>query len=322
MTGRIFDIQRFGIHDGPGIRTTVFLKGCFLRCYWCHNPEGISYEPLLSFLPAKCIGCAECVEACPEAALRMEKKEEAACAALDRRQCTNCGDCAAVCDAGALQMVGRDVTVEEILSVVMRDRDYYEASGGGLTVSGGEPLFQPDFTEALLRAAKSEGLHCCLETSGCAGWSDLERMLPVVDMFLYDWKETNPRLHESFIGQSNEKIRANLRALHGAGASIVLRCPMIPEYNARREHLDGIVALARELPNLKGVDILPYHRLGRAKLERFGLVSQMPASVAPPDRETVKSWISYLGKRGVRMVSESNSAEAACKDFPHLCTTI
>lgn len=180
MTGRIFDIQRFGIHDGPGIRTTVFLKGCFLRCYWCHNPEGISYEPLLSFLPAKCIGCAECVEACPEAALRMEKKEETARAVLDRRQCTNCGDCAAVCDAGALQMVGRDVTVEEILSVVMRDRDYYEASGGGLTVSGGEPLFQPDFTEALLRAAKSEGLHCCLETSGCAGWSDLERMLPMV----------------------------------------------------------------------------------------------------------------------------------------------
>jgi pyruvate formate lyase activating enzyme len=323
VTGRIFDIQRFSIHDGPGIRTTVFLKGCFLRCLWCHNPEGIGPEPLLSYIPRKCVGCADCVAACPEAALQMRERDGAPpVAVLSRRRCTGCGECPKVCDAQALQMVGRDVTGEEVLAIVLRDREYYEASGGGLTLSGGEPMFQPGFTEALLRAARRERLHTAVETAGSAPWERYERILPLVDLFFYDCKESDDELHRTFTGFPRAPVVENLRRLHAAGASIVLRCPMIPEFNARREHLDGIASLARSLPNLKGVEILPYHRLGRAKLERFGLETRMPESVKPPDARTLEGWIRHLAARGVRQISQSPVSEAACKDFPGLCASL
>lgn len=299
MTGRIFDIQRFSIHDGPGIRTTVFLKGCPLRCLWCGNPESISAEPLLSYVTERCIGCRACVPACKAKALSSDVSGRAL---LNRALCTNCGDCAAQCDPKALELVGRSVSVDEILSAVLRDRDYFDASGGGVTLSGGEPLEQPEFVEALLRKAKAEGLHCCIETAGHAGWSDLERLLDVVDLWLYDFKETDPIRHLKYMGVSNSLILLNLRRLHAAGARFLLRCPMIPGYNARSEHLNGIAGLARELPRLQGVELLPYYDLWRAKLERFGLKTELPESVKPPSRETVDSWKEYLRRRGVRVV--------------------
>lgn len=298
-TGRIFDIQRFCIHDGPGIRTTVFLKGCPLHCTWCHNPESISPKPLLSYLPAKCLACGECFPRCPEGALAKVRDGKAA---IDRMRCTVCGDCADVCDAKALEMVGREESPERVMEIVLRDRDYYRESGGGMTLSGGEPLYQPEFAEALLREARRHGLHCAVETSGYAEWAVFERIRPLVDLFLYDCKESDPQLHEAFTGKDNALIRANLRRLHDAGAAILLRCPMIPEYNARREHLDGIAALARDLPKLKGVELLPYHRLGRPKLNRFGLVSRMPESVQPPDRKALEGWHAHLRARGVKLV--------------------
>ncbi|MFB3825741.1 MAG: glycyl-radical enzyme activating protein [Bryobacteraceae bacterium] len=318
MTGRIFDIQRFSIQDGPGIRTTVFLKGCPLHCTWCHNPEGISPKPVLSYLANNCIACGQCFPQCPEGALA---KAQGGKAAIDRARCTACGRCAAVCGVKALEMAGRDVTAAQVLEVVLRDRDYYAASGGGMTLSGGEPLYQPEFAEALLREAKRADLHCAVETSGFADWRVFERMMPLVDLFLYDCKETDPKLHQGFTGESNEQIRANLRALHAAGAAIVLRCPMIPEYNARREHLDGIAALARELPNLRGVELLPYHRLGRPKVNRFGLVSRMPESVKPPDTEMVRGWIAHLRARGVRLTGQSAPPEARCNELPFPCAS-
>ena len=298
--GRIFDIQRFSIQDGPGIRTTVFLKGCPLRCKWCHNPESIDPKPQLSYMPDKCISCGECYKVCSPKAL---VRSQAGKPVVDRPECTNCGACPPVCDAKALEMVGREATVEEVMDVVLRDREYYRASGGGMTLSGGEPLFQPEFTEALLRAAKAKGLHCCIETSGFTEWKTLERIYPMVDFFLFDWKETNPQLHEAFTGQRNQQIRANLAALHGAGSKILLRCPMIPEYNARKEHLDGIAAIATEMPNLQGVELLAYHRLGVGKLRRFGFPQRMPESVRPPDRKTVDSWIDYLKSKRVRVAN-------------------
>ncbi len=320
MTGRIFDIQRFTIHDGPGIRTTVFLKGCPLRCLWCHNPEGIGAKPALSYLPEKCIGCGECFGMCPEKALGKGKPLALGRQALiDRVYCTSCGKCEPVCDPKALQMVGRETSVDEVLTVVLRDRDYYAASGGGMTISGGEPLFQPEFAEALLRAAKGAGLHTAVETSGFAGWSVFEKILPAVDLFLFDYKETSQQLHESFTGKTNVGILENLRKLHGAGGNILLRCPVIPEFNARKEHLDGIAAIARELPNLKGVELLPYHRLGRAKLNRFGLFTRMPESVKPPDRATVDGWVKHLENAGVATVNTQAASEAACQDLPFLC---
>lgn len=298
--GRIFDIQRFAIHDGPGIRTTVFLKGCPLRCLWCGNPESISPAPGLSFVAERCIGCGACMEVCPEGALRSGAGGKAV---LDRQRCTRCGKCAAVCDPRALEMVGRDATVDEVMAVVMRDQAYYESSGGGLTLSGGEPLMQPEFAEGLLYHAKVQGLHCCVETSGYAEWSVLERIAPLVDLWLYDYKETDPLLHVKFTSVPRAAIVENLRRLHENNAKIRLRCPMIPQYNARPSHLDGIVALCRNSPNLEGVEILPYYDLWRAKLKRLGMESRLPESVRPPDRRTVESWTSHLRERGVRVIN-------------------
>jgi pyruvate formate lyase activating enzyme len=299
-TGRIFDIQRFSIHDGPGIRTTVFLKGCPLRCLWCGNPESIPSEPSLSYLPDRCIACGACLPVCPEKALAAEADGKVR---VDRQRCTGCGDCAPVCDPQALERVGREVTVGEVLEVVLRDRHYYRTSGGGLTLSGGEPLFQPAFAEALLADAKEAGLHCCVETSGYALWGAVRGLVPLVDLWLFDVKETDRHLHEKFVGKPNDLILANLRQLHDAGAKVLLRCPLVPQHNARPEHLEGIVTLSRQLPRLEGVELLPYYDLWRAKLVRFGLSSALPETIKPPNADTVNGWKAYLRRHGVRVVS-------------------
>lgn len=298
-TGRIFDIQRFSIHDGPGIRTTVFLKGCPLHCLWCGNPESISPLPRLSYQPERCIACGDCTKVCKPGALTIGPDGKAV---LDRARCTNCGDCVPQCDPKALEIVGRDVSPDEVLEVAMRDRDYYVQSGGGLTLSGGEPLWQPEFAEELLHLAKSGGLHCCVETSGYAAWDVLERLNRHVDLWLYDFKETDPHLHAKFTGRENQTILERLRRLHDARAKILLRCPMIPSLNARSEHLDGIAELVRTLPRLQGVELLPYYDLWRGKLKRLGLTTALPDSLKPPDRDTVKSWNEHLRRNGVRVV--------------------
>lgn len=299
VTGRVFDIQRFSIHDGPGIRTTVFLKGCPLRCLWCGNPESLKSEPSLSYLPDRCIACGVCQAVCREKAL---SADPAGKAVLDRGRCTVCGACGPVCDPKALEVVGRDMSVDDVLAAVLRDRDYYTASGGGMTLSGGDPLFQPQFAEALLRAAQSHRLPCCVETSGHALWGAIRGLLPLVDLWLFDFKETDSRRHEQYTGKPNGLILENLRQLHAAGAKILLRCPIIPQHNDRREHLDGIAALARALPNLQGVELLPYYDLWRGKLKRFSLESPLPESIKPPSRETVDGWKDHLRQRGVRLI--------------------
>lgn len=298
-SGNIFDIQRFSLHDGPGIRTVVFLKGCPLNCIWCGNPESISPEPLLSYDADQCIACDACMDVCPEAALSAGPKGKAI---VDRGRCTGCGDCQPTCDPKALEIVGRTVKADEVVEEVLRDKAYYESSGGGMTLSGGEPLMQPGFAKALLQKAKEHGLHCCVETSGYALWGSIRGLVPLVDQWLYDVKETDRRLHQRFIGKPNETIRSNLKRLHDAGAKILVRCPMIPQHNARRGHLDGLVRLAKELPRVDGIELLPYYDLWRAKLDRFGFKSSLPESVKPPDRETLDGWKDYLRDRGVTVV--------------------
>jgi pyruvate formate lyase activating enzyme len=298
-TGRIFDIQRFSIHDGPGIRTTVFLKGCPLRCLWCGNPESIPSEPSLSYMDDKCIGCGACFDQCPQRAL---SPDAAGKAVVDRGRCKSSGECAKVCDPKALEMVGRVVTSGEVLDVVMRDKAYYSTSGGGMTLSGGEPLMQPDFAKLLLVEAKARGLHTAVETSGYAMWGAIRPLVPLVDLWLFDYKETNRQLHEEFVGKPNDLILSNLKQLDDEGAKIQLRCPMIPGHNARREHLDGIVALAKSMPRIESVELLPYYDLWRAKLDRFGLKTELPESVKPPDKRTVDGWKDYLRSRGVPVV--------------------
>ncbi|MHC4884952.1 MAG: glycyl-radical enzyme activating protein [Planctomycetota bacterium] len=300
ITGRIFEIQRFSIHDGPGIRTTVFLKGCPLRCLWCHNPESIRMEPEISFLPDKCIGCGFCFKTC-ERGHRMEGENRI----FDRSACEACGKCTKECYAQALEVVGREITVTEALEEVMRDEPFYETSKGGMTLSGGEPTLQIDFTAALLRAAKEAGLHNAIETCGLCSWERYERIRGDIDLFLFDCKETDPERHKEYTGAENELILENLRKLHDAGESILLRCPIIPGLNDRQDHFQGIAALAKELPNLEGVEIMPYHRLGESKDERFGLNAERRTHAEAPGKETVHTWIKTMASLGCPVVNEA-----------------
>jgi len=311
--GRVFDIQRFSIHDGPGIRTTVFLKGCPLRCLWCHNPEGMSPSPIISFLPEKCMGCGECVRVCPQGAHHLvasESDDSTITHVYDREHCITCGHCTEVCDTRTVEIVGRPMSVKEVMKEVVQDKAFYVTSGGGLTLSGGEPMAQIDFTVALLSATKEQGIHRCLETAGFANRERFLRVLPLVDLFLYDFKETDPGRHAEFTGHSNQLILQNLRFLHDAGARIQLQCPIVPGFNDREDHFAAIAALSRSLPNLTGVQLLPYHPLGKSKLERFGLKPAVHVSDQPLRLNQLEGWIHWLREQGVPLLNPNGSAPA------------
>lgn len=265
-TGHIFDIQRFALHDGPGIRTTVFLKGCPLHCSWCHNPESWSRKPQLMYQGEKCRNCLKCVELCPDSAHRQSGGRHI----LDLSKCSGCGICVENCIYGALKLSGYEADADTVMKEVAADISYYESSGGGLTVSGGEPMLQPAFLKELLQKAKSMGIHTCLETSGYARWEVFEQILGDVDLFLFDIKHLNDELHKKYTGVSNRLILENLDRLYRKGTEIRLRCPMIPGVNDTGEHIRGIAGLKRKYPNLSGVEILPYHDMGKGKWEQVG----------------------------------------------------
>lgn len=298
--GTIFEIQRFCIHDGPGIRTTVFLKGCPLRCAWCHNPEGMRPGSELAFEPTLCIGCGFCFRVCPSGAHR---RADNGSHILERGVCAVCGSCTRECYAQALEWVGREVSVGEAMATVLRDRPFYETSGGGMTLSGGEPLAQPDFAAALLRLARAEGLHTCIETCGHAPWEVFARILPDTDLFLYDIKETDSARHAEFTGVSNVLILDNLRRLHDAGARVWLRCPIIPGCNDRADHLEAVVALARSLAGLAGVDLATYNPLGESKARRFGREPARRFDADEPYVEFVREWRGRLAAMGIPVIA-------------------
>jgi pyruvate formate lyase activating enzyme len=292
--GAIFNIQYFCVHDGPGIRTTVFFKGCPLRCLWCHNPEGISPKPVLSFSAVKCMHCGACASVCPAVHTVAEKR------GVNRAACTLRRTCVDACVTGALEITGREVTAEEIARDVLKERKYYENSGGGVTISGGEPALQGEFLLALVKLLKKENVHVALETSGFADREVFDSILPYIDLFLYDCKETDSARHREYTGVDNALILENLRKLHDAKANILLRCPVIPGLNDRDGHFQGIAGLAASLPNLTGVEILPYHKLAASKIERMGLESQDEYEQATP--EVVVGWIEKLRALGVPII--------------------
>ena len=290
-TGIVFDITRFCLHDGPGIRTTVFLKGCPLHCAWCHNPESQKGTPEILFAPERCRRCGACESVCPVCCHRLEEAHQ-----FDRTTCIGCGRCSRACPSGALRLAGSRRTVDAVLREVRRDIAYYAESGGGLTLSGGEPMAQVDFAQALLLRAKSEGIHSCMETCGYAPSEAFQRIALLVDCFLFDWKESNPETHRCYTGVDNQLIRQNLELLNSLGADIILRLPLIPRYNDTRGHLEGAADMARRYPGIRRLEVMPYHPLGVSKARELGRPEGEGEAVIP-DKEVLEKVLTVLRSR-------------------------
>jgi pyruvate formate lyase activating enzyme len=263
MSSLIFDVQRFSIHDGPGIRTVVFFKGCPLACLWCQNPESISKEKEIMFLSAKCIGCNRCLEVCPRNAIDFDYEYR-----VRKEKCDSCGVCAENCFSQALRVVGKEFTLDELLRELLRDVPFYEDSGGGVTFSGGEPLLHPPFLVEILRKCRESGIHTCIETCGFASWSIFEKIFELTSLFLYDLKIMNPNKHKRFIGADNSLILENAIKLCQV-AEVEFRMPLIPNYN---DDSENILRVASFLKNVRKerIHLLPYHRLGIGKYQQLG----------------------------------------------------
>lgn len=287
--GLVSDIQRFCTHDGPGIRTVVFLKGCPLDCAWCHNPESKRPHKELLYNPQLCIGCGNCVSACrKDSHTLVEGVHE-----FDRSKCRLSLLCADQCYSGALEAVGKEMSVGEVMAEVMKDRIFYEKSGGGLTVSGGEPMAQFEFTRSLLESAGSGGIHTGMETCGYGPAERFREIVPLVDLFLWDIKDTDEARHRAYTGVALGPILENLRLVDAAGGKTILRCLLIPEVNLREEHLDAIASLYRSLVNCIGVELLAYHPFGVSKSARLG-VEPTDASFTEPTEDEMTAARAYL----------------------------
>jgi len=294
MKGLVADIQRFSVHDGPGIRTTVFLKGCDFRCPWCQNPETIRPVPELQVLPERCIGCGACLEACPNGA---RVKEGGSIRHL-RERCRACGRCARTCYARALVVIGREMDPAEVLAEVLEDAPYYGNSGGGMTLSGGEPLCQPEFSRELLEGAKSAGVHTAVETNLAAAWEKVAALLPFTDFFMVDIKLTDAARHREWTGAPNDRILENVRRLSGEGKPILVRTPVVPGVNDDPGTIGAVADLVRSFPSLVAYELLPYHPLGTGKYRGLGIECRFDG-VRSPDPDRMKSLAGEAARRGI-----------------------
>jgi len=281
LKGVVFDIQRYSIHDGPGIRTSVFLKGCPLRCFWCQNPESQMMVPQVLFYKDKCTNCGRCVEVCPTGASGLSDMSSE----VDRDKCIGCGKCVEVCPNEARRITGRYMTTDEVVSEVMKDVKFYRKSGGGVTLSGGEPLFQPEFALEILQKCKSMGLHTVLETCGLAPWSTMEKLLAYVDYVLYDIKHLDTRKHRKGTKRSNELILENAKMV-SVCKPMKVRIPLIPAFNDSPDDIRAIARFVKSELDSAEMELLAYNKMGESKYERLG---RKPVPLGLQDEQHMQS---------------------------------
>jgi pyruvate formate lyase activating enzyme len=299
IKGVIFNIQRYSIHDGPGIRTTIFLKGCPLSCIWCQNPESQSHKLEIFYNAERCVGCGKCITVCPVKAIKMLDSGKVA---TDRNICTGCGTCVEACPENAREHIGKYMTVREVFEEARKDEIFYKRSGGGVTLSGGDPFAQADFSAGILKLCKEAGIHTAVEICGYTQWKVMEPILPYVDLVLYDLKHMDPDEHKKLTGVPNKLILENIKKIHKLNIMIFMRIPVIPGYNDSLQNIEATVDfVVNELDPSIQVNILPYHRLGESKVVQL----EKPAaklSAEPPDENYMLHLKEIMEARGLKKV--------------------
>lgn len=298
MDSLILDIQRCSIHDGPGIRTTVFLKGCPLKCKWCHNPESQSFKKQVSFNVSRCTNCLSCIKECSNGAHIIKDGVHS----LDFSKCNACGKCVEECSNKALKIVGNEKTVSEVVNIVKKDIAFYKSSGGGVTISGGEVLSNADFASEVLKQCKDLGINTCVETSGFGSTKSIDKIIDYVDIFLFDYKVSNDEKHMEYVGVTNVGILKNLEYIYSKNKKIILRCPIIPSVNDTEEHFKCIRELITKYPNIEKVELLPYHDFGVNKSLNIGYDKNVYET---PTEEDKNKWVNYFIENNVDKVKIS-----------------
>ncbi|HWR11362.1 MAG TPA: glycyl-radical enzyme activating protein [Rectinemataceae bacterium] len=303
MDGNIIDIKRFTIHDGPGIRSTVFLKGCALRCAWCHNPEGEENSVDLWYFPRQCIRCRACLGACPADALRADEEGEAFIR-VNRQRCVKCGLCVQACPTTALSFDGQRLSSDEVVATLLRDEQFYRQSGGGITISGGDPLVQHQFAVEIMRRCKTAGLHTAIETCLQGPWNIVETFLPVTDLFIVDLKLADARQHQKYTGQGNELIRQNYARLAGLGRDLLTRIPLIPRVTALPENISAIAQFVRECNPGGRVELINFNPLAESKYLLMNRDQSFFRNMAPLGVPELEEFWGIIETEGLAVVRE------------------
>ncbi|NLV34217.1 MAG: glycyl-radical enzyme activating protein [Clostridiaceae bacterium] len=298
--GCIFDIQRFSLHDGPGIRTTIFFKGCNLRCFWCHNPESINLQPEIQVYAHKCIHCGKCITVCPQNAIY----KNGSSFVFSRDLCMKCGKCVDSCYTNARVMAGKTVSASEVMSEIMKDEPFYNDNQGGVTFSGGEPMLQPGFLKTLLVACKEKKIHTAVDTAGNVAFEKFAEIAPYTDLFLYDIKCVDEKKHKQVTGSNNKKILANLVLLDEIAKEIIIRIPIIPGMNDTDEDMHAIGILLRNLKKVTKVQLLPFHNMAESKYESMGM-EYKAKDLSAPKKERMQQFASIISSYDINAIAIS-----------------